>query len=113
MSEKSFLNPSFAYASTIAFFIAALFNAILTVLKELNEGIHDWLAAVFGHHWVGHGILVMVVFIVVALILSYTLKVEEIDDRKTILMIILIVLGSVISTVIIGGFMWMLFTGSI
>ena len=46
VSEK----PKYVVGSLVGFVIAALFNAILTVVKESYEGVHNWLASTFGHH---------------------------------------------------------------
>jgi len=98
-------NPSLAFGSAIGFFIAALFNSILAVWKETDEGVEEALVNAFGHHWIGHGILVLIVFIIVTLIVSFVYKVDEIDESKSKIMIILIVAGSILTLLIIGGFM--------
>ncbi len=109
MAEKSFFNPTLAYVSSISFFITALFNAILTIWKEEDKNIYNWLAATFGHHWVGHGIILLVLFIVLTIILSFVIKTEEIDEKKITIMIALVLLGSILSVLIIGGYFWMHF----
>ena len=43
ISEK----PKYVVGSLVGFVIAALFNAILTVVKEEYEGVYDWLASTF------------------------------------------------------------------
>ncbi len=50
MAEKSFFNPTLAHVSSISFFITALFNAILTIWREEDKDIYNWLVATFGHH---------------------------------------------------------------
>lgn len=47
---------------TGAFFCTAFFNAFLTAAKELFPPLKEALVGVFGHHWVGHGVLVFLVY---------------------------------------------------
>jgi len=35
-------------------------------MKETNAGIKSWLKTTFGHHWIGHGILTILVFVLVS-----------------------------------------------
>ncbi|MBI2046170.1 MAG: hypothetical protein HYT28_02020 [Parcubacteria group bacterium] len=51
--------------------VAVVFIAVVTIGGELYTPIKDWLAGVFSHHWIGKGILTMLVF-VIASILPYT-----------------------------------------
>jgi len=97
------------YGSIIGYFIAALFNAILVVLKESNESVHDWIAGTFGHHWVGHGILVLIVFIIFTLIGSAVGGGENLSETKSNTLILVAVAATIISVLIIGGFMIMHF----
>ena len=40
------------------------------IAKESSATVHDGLASIFGHHWVGHGILDLIVFLVLGFVLS-------------------------------------------
>jgi len=104
MSESKWV-----YGSIIGYFIAALFNAILVVLKESNESVHDWITGTFGHHWVGHGILVLIVFIIFTLIGSAVGGGENLSESKVNTLILVAVAATIISFLIIGGFMVMHF----
>jgi len=44
-----------------AYAVTAIINAVIVLLKEKIDAVHELLAIV-GHHWVGHGILVVVIF---------------------------------------------------
>jgi len=61
---KSESNPRLLVASVAGYVVAALFNSLLVILKETQEGVEDWLVNTFGHHWIGHGILVVLTFII-------------------------------------------------
>lgn len=45
---------------------AIVFIAIVTVASELYAPLEAWLASVFFHHWIGKGVLAMIVFVVVS-----------------------------------------------
>lgn len=97
-------DAKWVYGSVIGYFIAALFNSILVVIKETYESVHDWLAATFGHHWVGQGILVIIVFLVFTFIGSAMTKGGDIDEAKANQLITITVLGTILSVLIIAGF---------
>lgn len=44
--------------------VAVVFIAAATIGGELYMPIKDWLASIFSHHWIGKGVLAMLVFIV-------------------------------------------------
>ena len=101
-------NPKLAFSATISYAITALFNAILVVVKEnKSTGVYDWLKNTFGHHWIGHGIVTLIVFIVITIIGMFVFKKEEIDDKTANLMVILIFVFTLISVAIIAGFFLM------
>lgn len=93
------------YGATIGFFISALFNSILVVVKESNESVHDWLAATFSHHWLGHGILTILVFLIFTGIGYSMSKETELDSGAANKLIGLVVAGVVLSSLIIAGYM--------
>jgi len=51
-------------ASLIALIIASLFSAGLNIIKETNTPIKDGLALTFRHHWIGHGVITILIFAV-------------------------------------------------
>jgi uncharacterized Tic20 family protein len=54
----------------VSYAITSVLSALLVVLKESSEAVHDGLAAITGHHWVTHGLLDVIVFVVLGLVLS-------------------------------------------
>ena len=96
-----------AVGGTAGFFVAAIFNSILVVIKETNEGVHDWLVQVFSHHWLGQGILVILVFIVVTAIVYGVSKTEELSESLSSKLIGTVVAGALLSYLIIAGFFLM------
>jgi hypothetical protein len=54
----------------VSYAITSILSALLVVWKEANAGVHDFLASITGHHWVTHGLLDVIVFVVLGAILS-------------------------------------------
>jgi len=57
-----------------------------------------------GHHWVGHGILVVIVFIVFTFIGSLFYREAGSTEGLVNKLIILIIIGTILSLIIIVGF---------
>jgi lipoprotein signal peptidase len=55
----------------LSFAITSVLSALLVILKELNEDtVLAWMKAATGHHWVTHGVLNLIVFVVLGWALS-------------------------------------------
>jgi len=54
----------------VSYAITCILSAILVVLKESSVAVHDGLTAILGHHWVTHGALNIILFLVLGFILS-------------------------------------------
>ncbi|WP_225876094.1 hypothetical protein [Infirmifilum lucidum] len=93
-----------AVSSIIGYIAAAMFNSILLVIKETNKSVFDWLKATFGHHWLGHGILTIAVFVLVTLLAWYAIRRYEPTDRDIGRLAILVVVFTALSVIIIAGF---------
>ena len=61
-----------ATAFGVSYAITSIFSALLVVLKESSEAVHDLLTAITGHHWVTHGVLNVIIFVVLGIVLSRT-----------------------------------------
>ncbi|GBC71174.1 hypothetical protein HRbin02_00953 [Candidatus Calditenuaceae archaeon HR02] len=57
---------AWAFSLLTSSIIITLLNGPLTVVKELTP-LKGVLKATFGHHWVGHGVILLVLFIVLSL----------------------------------------------
>ncbi|MFZ0728387.1 MAG: hypothetical protein WAO07_13570 [Desulfobacterales bacterium] len=55
----------------LSFAITSLVSALLVILKESNEeGVLAWMKALTGHHWVTHGLIDVILFVVLGWALS-------------------------------------------
>jgi uncharacterized membrane protein SirB2 len=50
------------YSFAGAAIIAIVFVGVATILAELYKPFKDWLAETFYHHWMGKGIIMIVIF---------------------------------------------------
>jgi len=97
------------YGAGLGFFVSAVMNAILVIVKEYNEGFKDWLKTTFTHHWLGHGILVIAIFILTLLLgyAGYRGGLAQAVGRAYVYLL----LGSLLSLVMIWGFYILHFLG--
>ena len=78
---------------TISFGISAtitiILNTILMILKEKILNFHNFLVTLSGHHWISHGIVDIVIFILLGFIISKRVITKKIS--------ILLILSTIIS----------------
>lgn len=79
--------------------LAITFIAFVTIGAELYIPFKNWLVAVFSHHWIGKGVLAMLIFLVVGVIPA---KHENSADVARLVAILFFI--SLLSAVAIAGF---------
>jgi len=84
----------------LSYSIASIFNALLMVLKEASPAVHDALAAITGNHWVTHGLLNLIVFVVLGWVLGRSSSAQMPASS----LINTIIGSTVLSGLIIAGF---------
>lgn len=94
-------------ALSISTIIVIWLVVVMTIVSEISESLHSFLAKVGGHHWVGKGITAVVVFILLNLIFS---KMKESENvlKNTVYIVVSTVLGGLI---IFGFFLWHFISG--
>lgn len=99
-SEKDFKIASF-YLATILVMIVVV---ILTIASELNPPLKAGLAATFGHHWVGKGVISVIIYLVIGLGTYPMLSKQSILSVKiwTIALTAVLIIGALA----IYGFFW-------
>ena len=72
MQENS-LSPK-----TIAFgysaIIVIILNSLLTIAKSKFEEFHHFLATISGHHWVTHGVFIVILFFILGFVFIKKIK---------------------------------------
>lgn len=85
----------------VSFLFASIFNGLLIIAKETYAPLKDLMKSLSGHHWITHGIFVIVLFLVLGYIFSKTDMDRKIDADKTSG---LVIVGTVLGGLIIVGF---------
>ncbi len=44
--------------------LISIANTLITIGKELSEDFKNFFVAITGHHWTGHGVVILILFIV-------------------------------------------------
>ncbi len=60
---------TFAFGWSLA--IVSLLSSLLVVLKERSEPLMGFMKAATGHHWISHGLIVLLLFLVIGFMLGY------------------------------------------
>ena len=85
----------------VSYAITSVLSALLVIWKETSEAVHDALAAITGHHWVTHGILAVVVFLVLGFLLS-----RRGTEMTGGAIVMTIVVATILSGAIIAGYFY-------
>ncbi|HVN70954.1 MAG TPA: hypothetical protein VMU10_02930 [Desulfomonilia bacterium] len=89
--SSSSLVPGFG----LSFLVVSILNGILMIVKESNEGLRKWMAGLLGHHWITHGVFVIILFFVLGWLLSRVDYDEKWYGAKTAVIVLVgAVLGS-------------------
>jgi hypothetical protein len=71
----------------LSFLVVSIFNGLLTIMKEENAGLKSWMAHLLGHHWVTHGVFVIVLFFVLGRLFSRVKFDEQWYGMKTAILV--------------------------
>ena len=85
----------------VSFLIASIFNGLLVVAKESYAPLMNWMKSLSGHHWITHGIFVIIMFVVFGYIFSINGMAKKFDANRISGMVIA---GTVLGGLIIVGF---------
>jgi hypothetical protein len=86
----------------VALAVTSLLSALLVVLKEQNEEtVMAWMKAATGHHWVSHGVLVLIIFLLLGWALARSGAVTRLSGN---LLSAIITASVLLSSLIIAGF---------
>jgi hypothetical protein len=81
-------------AASLATIVVIAVITIFTIVSEISGGFKDFLANIGGHHWVGKGILSLIIFGVVWFGSAFKLKEDPETTKKwAIAVLITTVLG--------------------
>jgi hypothetical protein len=88
----------------LSFAITSLISALLVVVKKTHEeSVLAWMKAATGHHWVTHGVVNLILFVLIGWVLSRPNNGQGVSISAKAL-VTTIVASLVISWLIIIGF---------
>ncbi|TET90086.1 MAG: hypothetical protein E3J35_07635 [Methanomassiliicoccales archaeon] len=89
MSENvvSFKMEKMVVPAFVALSIVALSIAMMTIASELSHDFKEWLAFP-GHHWVGKGILAVVIFLVTFAVVLFLSRIKEVTSNVWLLTLV-------------------------
>jgi len=78
---------------------AIIFIIVITIAGDLYLSLKDWLKNIFYHHWMGKGILAIVIFFIFGFIFN-----KETGEEKIVKNFSILIWSSIIGSLIIFGF---------
>ena len=88
---------SFALAGVVAI----IFVTVATVLGELYSPFKDWLKETFNHHWIGKGVIAIVIFYVLGL---FNFHISDDSEDKMVSILRILYWVAFIGVLVITGF---------
>ena len=82
----------------LSFAITSVLSAFIVIIKESNEeSVLAWMKAATGHHWVTHGLINLIVFVVLGWVLSIP------NDGQGVKLSVNGLIGCIVGAVVISG----------
>ena len=103
------------YGFGLSLAIVSVISGFLTIGKELVPAIKDFAVAAsglvtFNHHWVGHAVIVFVLFLVFGLVFSYGKVFDFLQEKYTLDyrgLLIVVMAGVVIGLALVNGYFFL------
>ncbi len=104
-AEKIHLEGGKALSASmiLATIIITFINGPLTIIKELSP-LKDSLIAAFGHHWVGHGVILLILFLVLTGLFYPYYNGRDIETRSLTKMAIVLIIAIAFMLIATLGF---------
>jgi len=88
----------YARSFGLSFAITSVLSAFIVIIKELNEeSVLAWMKAATGHHWVTHGVINLILFVVLGWALSRP------NDGQGVNLSVNGLVGCIVGAVLISG----------
>jgi lipoprotein signal peptidase len=88
----------YARSFGLSFAITSILSALIVIIKESNEeSVLAWMKAATGHHWVTHGVINVVLFVVLGWALS------KLSDGQGVKISVNGLVGCIVGAVLISG----------
>lgn len=71
----------------IAAVVAILGNTVLTWVKEENPAVNAFMKQIMYHHWIAHGVAVVLTFLILGFLLSRVMRPSECKTLTPLLVV--------------------------
>lgn len=88
-------------SATWSFFVVSILNGLLVITKESYPPLKSLMANLTGHHWITHGVVIIVSYLLLTVVLSRIIRSENIKDA---LLSTRIIEAVVLGVILIAGF---------
>ena len=79
-TENNILNAKTAgFGLSVA--VSAILNTLLTFAKEHSKSLHDFMAKLLGHHWITHGVFIVLVFFILGFVFSHLSFAQKMEGK--------------------------------
>lgn len=102
MEEKQLSGTTIGFGLSVV--ITSILSTLLVVIKESHEAtVMAWMKQATPHHWITHGVIVVILFVVLGVLLSKLNGGKGIEMRLNVL-VGLLVAAAAVSFAVISGF---------
>jgi len=91
---------SFGWSLTVV----SVLSALLVILKEKNEAVMALMTGATTHHWITHGLVVLMLFVVLGLVLARVPADDAAKASDFSSLAVAIIVSTIISGLILAGF---------
>jgi len=103
------------YGFGLSLAIVSIINGFITIGKELVPAVKDFAIAVsglvtFNHHWVGHAVIIFVLFLAFGLIFSQAKVYDYLQEKYNLDyrgLLIVIMVGVIIGLGLVNGYFFL------
>lgn len=96
----------FVYSFVISASVTVVFIVASTIYSELSPPFKNFLKETFAHHWIGKGVIAIILFAVVGLLLDTLMTTKVNADKLTVALKILSIVSILGFLAIVGFFVY-------
>lgn len=103
MTHPSRDPANLSYAAVVGATVTVALVTLLIVVADLTPAVKDWLKATFSHHWIGKGVIGIIIFFASGLAVASGRPKNEDELAKAVASLFLVTIaGMVVLTVFFG-----------
>lgn len=102
MEQTNSWAKSWSIATSYAAIVSVLWVSASTIIGELNAPFKNWLKTSFTHHWIGKGVIAVVLFAALSVLVVFIARKNQKLNIQPALTLLVVV--TVLGTLAITGF---------